>query len=144
MLPRPTASPTYCGGARATADRHAGDGGSSQLERLLVQQPDPVLAGTLGECLAEAEIVVSVHRRERGDVRRGETGEHVREIARVRELDDIAQQQDQIDRLSENHSSAESVRRSRCSGSKTLIQRDPADSSSQWRSLRTPMRIVKG
>ena len=46
-------------------------------------------------------------------------------------------------RASENHSSAASVRRSRCSGSKTLIQLEPAGSSSQWRSLRTPMRTIR-
>ena len=87
--------------------------------------------------------MVSVHRRERSDVRRRQTGEDVLEIAQVRELDAVAQQQDQVDQASENHSSAASVRRSRCSGSKTLIQREPAGSSSQWRSLRTPMRIVR-
>ena len=62
-----------------------------------MQQPDPVLAGALGELLAEAEIVVSAHGRERGDVGRRKTGEHVREVARVRELDNVSQQQDQID-----------------------------------------------
>ena len=41
--------------------------------------------------------MVPVHGRERSDVRRRQTGEHVREIAQVRELNDVAQQEDQID-----------------------------------------------
>ena len=63
---------------RAPADRHTGDGDPRELERLFVQQPDPVLAGALGELLAEAEIVVAAHRCQRCDVGRRETGEHVR------------------------------------------------------------------
>ena len=41
--------------------------------------------------------MVSVHRRQRSDVRRRQPGEHVSEIARIRELDDVSQQEDQID-----------------------------------------------
>ena len=69
----------------------------SELERLLVEQPDPVRARTLGELLAEAEIVVAGHGRERSDARRRQPGEHVSEIARVRELNAVAQQEDQVD-----------------------------------------------
>ena len=82
---------------RAAADLDAADRNPCQLERLLVQQPDPVLARARGELLAEAEVVVAVHRRERRDVRRRQPREHVREIARVRELHAVAQQEDQID-----------------------------------------------
>ncbi len=82
---------------RAPADRDTRDGDPRELERLRVQQPNPVLAGGFGKHLAEAEIVVSVHRRQRGDLRRRETGKHVSEIARVWELHDVSQQQDQID-----------------------------------------------
>ena len=41
--------------------------------------------------------MVAAHRRERSDLRRCQTREHVREIAQVRELDDVSQQEDQID-----------------------------------------------
>ena len=41
--------------------------------------------------------MVSVHRGERSDVRRSQTGEDVLEIAQVRELDAVAQDEDQVD-----------------------------------------------
>ena len=82
---------------RAATDLDTGDGDSGQLERLVVEQPDPVLAGALGELVAEADVVVPVHGRERSDVRRRQPGEDVLEIAQVRELDAVAQEQDQID-----------------------------------------------
>ncbi len=88
--------PTYCGGAgpRSTSTPVTA---RRQLERLLVEQPNPMLAGALRELVAEAEVVVAVHRRERSDVRRRQPGEHVREIARVRELNAVAEEEDQID-----------------------------------------------
>ena len=41
--------------------------------------------------------MVPVHRRQRSDVGRREAGEHVSQIARVLELNDVSQQEDQID-----------------------------------------------
>jgi hypothetical protein len=97
-LPIPAAGPTdVLRLRRSPVDRNTGYGNPYALERLFVQQPDPVLVGTLGELLAEAEIVVSVHRRERRDLRRRQTGERVSEIARVSELDDVTQKENQID-----------------------------------------------
>ena len=103
-----------------------------------------MLARTLGELLAEAEVVVPAHGRERRDVRGCQPSEHVFQIARVGELNDVAEQQDQIYLRLREPLERGSVRRSRRSGSKTLIQREPAGSSSQWRSLRTPMRTEIG
>jgi hypothetical protein len=82
---------------RAAVDGDTGDGNPGQLERLFGEHPDPMLVGTLRELLAEAEVVVSVHRRERSDVRRRQPGEHMSEIARVCELNDVAQKENQID-----------------------------------------------
>ena len=79
---------------RAAADA---DTAVTELERLLVEQPNPVLAGAVGELVAETKVVVAAHRRERSDVRCCQTGEHVLEIARIRELDDVSEQEDQID-----------------------------------------------
>ena len=78
---------------RAAADADTGH----PVERLLVKQPDPVLARAVGELVAEAEIVVPTHRRKWSDVRCCQASEHVLEVARVRELDDVSQQQDQLD-----------------------------------------------
>lgn len=82
---------------RAPFDCDTGYGDPVKLERLFVEQPDPMLAGTLGKLLAEAEIVVAVHRRKRRDLRRRQTGERVSEIARVRELHDVTEKENQID-----------------------------------------------
>ena len=79
---------------RAAADA---DTGYRQLERLLVEQPNPMLAGAVGELLAETEVVVSTDGRQRSDARCCQTGEHVLEIAQVRELNDVSEEQDQID-----------------------------------------------
>ena len=78
-------------------DGHAREDDSAELERLFVEQPDPVLARLLAELLPEADVVVPAHGRQRCDVGRREPAEHVSEIARVLELHRVAQQQDQID-----------------------------------------------
>ena len=56
-----------------------------------------VLAGAVGELVAETKIVVSTDGRQRSDVRGCQTREHVLEITQVRELNDVSEQDDQID-----------------------------------------------
>ena len=74
-----------------TGWRPASSSGSSWSSRI------PCSRAHVGELVAEAEVVVSAHRRQRSDVRCCQTGEHVLEIARIRELDDVSEQEDQID-----------------------------------------------
>ena len=99
-----------------------------------------MLAGAVGELLAETKVVVSTDGRQRSDTRCCQTRKHVLEIAQIRELNDVSQEQDQIDPSLGEPCERRVRAPSRCSGSKSLIQREPAGSSSQWRSLRTPMR----
>jgi hypothetical protein len=56
-----------------------------------------MFASTLGELFPKPDVVISVHRRQWGDVRRREEGEHMSQVARILELDDVSQQKDQID-----------------------------------------------
>jgi hypothetical protein len=74
------------------------DGDAAELERLLVQEPDPVRPRAIAE-VVEPEVVVAADRRDRRHVRRTEPSEHVLEIAGVRELDEVAQHDDQVDLL---------------------------------------------
>ena len=50
-----------------------------------------------GEPVAEAKVVVAVHRRERSDVRRREAAEGMLQVARVGELHEVAEHEDQVD-----------------------------------------------
>jgi hypothetical protein len=81
---------------RAPVDCNASDGNTCKLKGLFVEQPNPMLAGARGERFAQAEIMISVHCRKRSDVRRRQTGEHMSEIAWVRELDAVAQKENQV------------------------------------------------
>ena len=82
---------------RAAVDDDTCDGNPCELERLVVEQSNPMLVGALGELLAETEIVVAVHRRQRSGVGRGQTGEHVGQITSVRELNAVTQNENQVD-----------------------------------------------
>ena len=83
---------------RPLGDPDAGDGDAGVHERLLVQEPDPVPPRGRCELVAEAEVVIAVHRRERSDVRRREAAERMLQVARVGELDEVAEHEDQVDR----------------------------------------------
>ena len=123
---------------RAALDSDTAQCDSVELERLLVQQPDPVLAGALRE-LSSSRRSWSPRRRQRRSIRRCQTREHVLKIARVRELDDVAEQQDQVDLgLGEPRERRFGALVQALGLEDGLIQREPAGSSSQWRSLRTP------
>lgn len=82
---------------RAAVDRDTGDGDPGKLNRLVAKQANPVSAGTLRELRSEAEIMVSVHGRQRSDVRCRQPGEYMSEIARVPELNAVAQKENQVD-----------------------------------------------
>jgi hypothetical protein len=139
--PSPTGGPTdVLRRRRPPDDSDSGNGKPGELERLLVEQPDPVLAGAQGELLTETEIVVSVATGAFPAVARRASA-----WTRSPEFPNCTMSPRTRIRStwsSANHSRAPSMRRSRCSGSNVLIQRDPDGSSSQWRSLRTPMRTV--
>ena len=77
-------------------DLDTGDGDSVELERIVVEQADPVRPRTVGE-LGEADVVVPVHGRERRDVRGRQPGEDVLQVAEVRELHAVAEDHDEVD-----------------------------------------------
>ena len=54
---------------------------TDRFERLLVEQPNPMLARTVAELVAETKIVVANDGRQRSDVRCNQTREHVIQIA---------------------------------------------------------------
>jgi hypothetical protein len=66
----------------------------------------------------------------------------VDEVAVVRELNAVPQQQDQVDPSFGKPLERRVGAVVEVLGLEDVIQREPAGSSSQWRSLRTPMRTV--
>ena len=142
--PQPANWPTYCGGAGPRSTATPARAIPSKLERLLVEQPNPMLASAARRtrrrdgCRGFRSPSPAERRPPPPDGRTcasrslGFSNWTMSPSRRIRSTS-----------ASENHARAASVRRSRCSGSKTLIQREPAGSSSQWRSLRTPMRMAQ-
>jgi hypothetical protein len=56
-----------------------------------------MLASTVGELIAETKVVVAAHSRQRSDTRCCQTREHMLEVAQIRELNDVSEQENEID-----------------------------------------------